>query len=75
MSEYCRDCERLSQDCDALSKDNNTLTARVEGLEAAMKEITRIGPLGIDTYPECYRRIQAIARPFASQSDGEADAS
>lgn len=38
MSEYCRDCERLSQDCDALSADNNKLTARVEELEVNLDD-------------------------------------
>ena len=38
MSEYCRDCERLSQDCDALSADNNKLTARVEELEVRLDD-------------------------------------
>lgn len=35
MSEYCRDCERLSDECDALSKDNNRLNEEVAALEAA----------------------------------------
>jgi len=35
MSEYCRECARLSEECELLSKDNNTLNDRVAELEAA----------------------------------------
>jgi hypothetical protein len=37
------------------------LEDRVKELEAALTQITKVGPLGVDTYPECYRRIQKIA--------------
>ena len=30
-------------------------------LEVALRQIRGIAPLGIDTYRECYRRIQQIA--------------
>lgn len=39
MSEYCRDCERLSQDRDALSADNNRLNDRVAKLESALQSL------------------------------------
>ena len=35
---------------------------RIAQLEGALTEIKHIGPLGVDTYPECYRRIQIVAR-------------
>jgi hypothetical protein len=35
--------------------------ARADRLTIALTRITNIGPLGVDTYPECYRRIQEIA--------------
>jgi hypothetical protein len=34
---------------------------RIRDLEVALEGIARIAPLGVDTYPECYRRIQKIA--------------
>ena len=35
--------------------------AERDRLRAALERIKRIGPLGVDTYPECYRRMHAIA--------------
>ena len=45
-----------------MSDEMNTLRARIAQLEAVLREITRIGPLGVGTYPECYRLIQIAAR-------------
>ena len=35
--------------------------AQVETLREALTNVTRIGPLGVDTYRECYRLIQKCA--------------
>ena len=56
-----------------LSSDYDALKARLAIAERALREITRIGPLGVDTYPECYRLIQEIARPFAAETKGDVD--
>lgn len=32
-----------------------------DALHAALDRIRKIGPLGVDTYPECYRQMRAIA--------------
>lgn len=56
--------------------------ARIRDLEAALVHITHIGPLGVDTYPECYRLIQLTAEAAlsgartakaTSQADGEGE--
>jgi hypothetical protein len=38
----------------------NSLREINTDMAEALREISYIGPLGVDTYPECYRRIQAI---------------
>jgi hypothetical protein len=37
MSEYCRECQRLSEECDLLSADINKFTERVAKAEEAMR--------------------------------------
>jgi len=49
---------------------------RIAEMEVALRQIRGIAPLGIDTYAECYHRIQRIAGdalgivPVASQASG-----
>ncbi|MDE1919018.1 MAG: hypothetical protein KGH96_23470, partial [Sphingomonadales bacterium] len=42
------------------------LEGQRDRLRAALARITHIGPLGVDTYPECYRRMRAIAEEALS---------
>jgi hypothetical protein len=47
---------------------------RREALEAALLHITHIGPLGVNTYPECYRLIQLTAEAaLAAPTDKEVE--
>ena len=47
------------------SSDRQRMAER-DRLRAALDRIKRIGPLGVDTYPECYRRMHAIAEEALS---------
>jgi hypothetical protein len=38
------------------------LSAENQLLREALVNITHVGPLGVDTYPACYRKIQDYAR-------------
>lgn len=41
-------------------RDTENRAAERDRALTALRAIQRIGPLGVDTYPECYRRIQAL---------------
>ena len=51
----------LTAERDLFFDQHAPLAAENERLRAALTHITCIGPLGVDTYPECYGLIQKCA--------------
>ena len=75
MSEHLPDCDvRLYGNdtypipCTCAEERLLAAEARIAELEAALSEITKIGPCGVPTYPAVYGRIQEIARAALSKA-------
>ena len=65
LADYAMELPRLARDLRA--RDNVADAHLVEWAQrqiakgyAAAERMRRIAPLGVDTYPECYRRLQAV---------------
>ena len=52
--EFCRAIKRAAEEIERLTQER-------DNFRAALDRIVHIGPLGVDTYPEVYRRMREIA--------------
>ena len=58
--------EELFNTLEDLLERSLSQAQEIEHLHEGLERIKRIGPLGVNTYPECYRRMHAIAEETLS---------